>query len=175
MKTRKFNDEVLYPAEQPVVLDRAFVEELKRQADLNPRRRVRICAHSDPGEPIHEMLIVHARMTYVRPHKHLTRIESFHVVEGEADIVMFDEQGGITRVIRMGPFGSGLPFYYRLAGPIYHTLLIYTPHLVFKEVTNGPFNRADTAFPAWAPEDARADEAARYLAQLEARAKAKRG
>jgi len=59
VKTRKFNDEVLYPADKPVVLDRAFVEWLKQQADLNPRRRIRLCAHQDPSEPIHEMLIVH--------------------------------------------------------------------------------------------------------------------
>ncbi|MBP7830249.1 MAG: WbuC family cupin fold metalloprotein [Kiritimatiellae bacterium] len=169
MKTRKFNDEVLYPAERPVVLDRAFVEDLKRQADLNPRRRIRICAHEDPGEPIHEMLIVHAHMTYVRPHKHLTRIESFHVIEGEADMVMFDERGGTARVIRMGPYGSGLPFYYRLAEPVYHTLLIYTPHLVFKEVTNGPFNRCDTAFPAWAPEDGQGAAVEDYLKDLQER------
>ncbi|MBU1910629.1 MAG: WbuC family cupin fold metalloprotein, partial [Verrucomicrobia bacterium] len=90
VKTRKFNDEVLYPGEAPVVLDRAFVEWLKQQADRNPRRRIRLCAHQDPNDLIHEMLIVHAQMTYIRPHKHLTRIESFHVIEGEADVVMFD-------------------------------------------------------------------------------------
>ncbi|MBU1694173.1 MAG: WbuC family cupin fold metalloprotein [Verrucomicrobia bacterium] len=167
MKTRKFNDEVLYPGEAPVVLDRAFVEWLKQQADRNPRRRIRLCAHQDPNDLIHEMLIVHAQMTYIRPHKHLTRIESFQVLEGEADMVMFDEQGAITRVIRMGPYGSGHPFYYRLTEPVYHTLLIYSPHLVFKEVTNGPFNRADTVFPAWAPEDSQPEGAERFMRDLQ--------
>lgn len=166
MKTRKFNDEVLYPAEQPVVVDRAFVEWLKQEADRNPRRRIRLCTHRDPADLIHEMLIVHARLTYVRPHKHRTRIESFQVLEGEADLVLFDEQGAVTRVIRVGPFGSGHPFYYRLAEPVFHTLLIYSPHLVFKEVTSGPFNPADTVFPDWAPEDSRAADVERFLREL---------
>lgn len=174
MKTRKLNDEVLYPDESPVVLDGAFLEELKRRADANPRRRVRLCAHRDPAEPIHEMMIVHSRMTYVRPHQHRTRIESFQVLEGEADLVLFDERGGVARVIRMGPPASGRPFYYRLSEPIFHTLLIYSPHLVFKEVTNGPFNPKDTVFPDWAPDESRPADVEAYLRGLAEQARVRR-
>jgi len=173
LKTRKFNDEVLYPAESPVVVDREFVEWMKRQSDGNPRRRIRLCAHQDPNDLIHEMLIVHAHMTYVRPHKHLTRIESFHVIEGEADLVMFDDAGGITRVISMGPFASGKKFYYRLTEPVFHTLLIYSPHLVFKEVTNGPFSAAGTVFAEWAPEDSQTAEVERFMRDLREKASAR--
>lgn len=168
MKTRAFNNEVLYPAETPVVVDRAFMEELQRQSELNPRRRIRLCAHSDPKDSLHDMLIVHTSGTYVRPHKHLSKVESFHVISGTAEVVLFDDAGRIRRVVPMGPYESGRNFYYRLADAVYHTLVIHTPYLVFHEATNGPFDRADTVFPDWAPADDPPAAAAAYLANLRA-------
>jgi cupin fold WbuC family metalloprotein len=99
------------------------------------------------------MFIVHKKDTYIRPHKHLHKTESVYIIEGSADIVIFDDIGGIVEVIRMGDYSSGRKFYYRLAEPIYHTLLIASELLVFHEITNGPFRRSDTVFAPWAPED----------------------
>jgi len=151
---RKESDEVLYPAEDVVVLDARTLEELKRLAMLNPRKRVRLCGHRSPDDLLHEMFIIHTRDTYVRPHKHLGKAESFSILEGEVDVVLFEEDGRIARTIPMGAPGSGKPFYYRLADPIFHTLLIRTDFLVFHEATEGPFRREQTVFAPWAPENA---------------------
>lgn len=115
------------------------------------------------------MLIVHPIGTYVRPHKHVGKSESFHVIEGEVDVVVFAGDGGVADVIRMGAFTSGRPFFYRIAEPLYHTLLIRSDVLVFHETTSGPFQRADTVFAPWAPADGDAAAVGRYLAELEAR------
>ena len=61
MKTTKFNDEVLYAADAIVQIDASDIEELKQKAKQNPRKRVRICAHKDTKENIHEMIIVHEK------------------------------------------------------------------------------------------------------------------
>ena len=113
------------------------------------------------------MLIVHTRNTYVRPHKHLNKSESFHLIEGSVDVVIFDEAGGVAEVIRMGDFASGRRFYYRIEQPAYHTLLITSDVLVFHETTNGPFRREETIFAPWAPEEQ--DQIARtgFLARLQ--------
>jgi len=99
------------------------------------------------------MLIVHAKNTYVRPHKHLNKSESFHIIEGSADVIIFNEEGSIIEVIEMGDFKSGKQFYYRLSEPYYHTLLIHCDFLVFHETTSGPFNRSDTVFASWSPSE----------------------
>src|SRR4051812_15824469 len=78
----KFNDEVLYSDDLIVQVERPEIEQLKKAALLNPRRRIRLCAHRNVDSTLHEMLIVHTANTYVRPHKHLNKIESFHVIEG---------------------------------------------------------------------------------------------
>ena len=51
--------------------------------------------------PIKMMFIFHRKGTYVRHHKHLSKAESFHLVEGEADILLFDEQGNLNKVINL--------------------------------------------------------------------------
>ena len=44
------------------------------------RKRIRICAHPSSKNAVHDMLIVHFRDTYVRPHKHLNKDETFHLI-----------------------------------------------------------------------------------------------
>jgi len=117
----------------------------------SPRKRARLCAHPGATDTLHEMLICLAQGTYVRPHRHTGKSESFHIIEGELDVVLFRHDGGIREVIRMGPYATGKPFFYRLMEPCFHTVLVSTPHVLFHETTNGPFDPADTEFASWAP------------------------
>jgi cupin fold WbuC family metalloprotein len=151
IKIRKESIEVLYLDEEVVAVDRSDLDELKRLALLNPRQRVRLCTHRSPDDPLHEMFIVHTRDCYVRPHKHLGKSESMTVLEGIVDVVLFDDDGAIRDVVRMGAPGTGRVFYQRLSDPIYHTLIIRSEFLVFQETTGGPFLRENTVFPEWAP------------------------
>ncbi len=155
IKIHKESDEVLYPDEDIIYLENADIQELMRLAVLNPRQRVRLCAHRAPKDLLHEMFIVHMRDCYVRPHKHLGKIESMLVLEGEVDVVLFYDDGSIRQVIPMGTQRSGKVFYQRLTDPIYHTLLIRSEFLVFHEITEGPFLRESTIFPDWAPAEPR--------------------
>src|SRR5262249_49414681 len=136
--------EVRYATDTVVLVGADDVAELKHDAALNPRRRIRLCAHAGVADTLHEMLIVHARECYVRPHKHLGKSESFHVVEGDVDVVLFDEDGAVTDVMAMGAYGSGRPFFYRIATPMFHTLFVRSDVLVFHQATRGTVRRADT-------------------------------
>ena len=117
----------------------------------SPRRRARLCMHPTPADPLHEMIICLARGTYVRPHRHEGKSESFYIIEGELDVVLFHDDGTVREVIRMAPYQSGQVFYYRLMEPYFHTVLVNTPHVLFHETTNGPFDPEDTEFAPWAP------------------------
>ena len=167
MHTKVENPEVLYADDRIVTVDAAAIAEMKRGAAANDRRRIRLCAHRGVDDPLHEMLIVHERDAYVRPHKHLGKSESFHVIEGEADVVMFDDEGLVTDVIPVGSVASGRAFFYRIADPLFHTLLIRSDVLVFHETTRGPFQRSDTVFAPWAPDDRNAGEVDRFLRGLD--------
>lgn len=129
------------------------IDELKKIADQNFRRRVRFCSHSSASEPVHEMVIVHPQYAYVRPHKHLGKSESMLVMEGEVDYIIFDDTGNLKNLVSMGDYRSGKPFYQSIRTDLYHTLIIHSPWLVFLETTKGPFLREDTIFAPWSPDD----------------------
>jgi cupin fold WbuC family metalloprotein len=161
VRARTLSEEVLV-AEGPIVtIGSDDIAELKRASLVTARKRIRICTHTDTDDLLHEMLIVHAAGAYVRPHKHEGKSESMHVLEGEADVVFFDDEGSVREVVQLGAYGSARRFYYRVDTPVFHTLLIHSDFLVFHEVTNGPFRREETAFAPWAPEE---DDEAECLA-----------
>lgn len=147
------NEEVLFCRESITRIEHSDVQKLITLAKANSRERIRLCTHHSTNESIHEMVIVHSKNTYVRPHKHLGKPESFHVIEGRADIIVFDENGDVRDVIQMGDYASDRAFYYRISTTLYHTLLIRSEVLVFHETTTGPFNRTDTVFAPWSPEE----------------------
>ena len=153
MQTKKFNEEVLYTNEEITNVSRQDIAALKKMAMANPRQRIRLCSHRSVEDAIHEMLIIHAKEAYVRPHKHLHKSESFHLIEGSVDVLLFDENGQLRQVIEMGDYASGKQFYFRINDPVYHTLIINSDFIVFHEATQGPFVRTDTIFAPWAPEN----------------------
>jgi cupin fold WbuC family metalloprotein len=166
MRFKRVSSEVCIAEERIVKIGREEVDALKRFLAEAPRGRTRLCAHRDVGEALHEMLIALRRGVYIRPHRHLGKNESFHIVEGLVDVVVLDEGGSISEVVTMGDYGSGRNFYYRLSNPCYHTLLIRSEVLVVHETTSGPFRKEDTEFAPWAPEETDFVAAQEFMSNL---------
>lgn len=170
-KYRPMSPEVLYSDDAITTTDRSEIELFKQLSSRNLRKRIRLCTHGSQDDRLHEMLIVHERSTYVRPHKHPGKTESTHIIEGVVDVVVFGDDGQIERVISMGDYASGRNFYYRMAIPVFHSLIIRSDVLVFHETTNGPFNRMDTVFAPWAPEDGDVNSVNAFMADLDRKLK----
>lgn len=151
MQFKKENNEVLVAEDEIVIIERKNIEMLKQLALKNQRKRIRLCSHKNVEDALHEMFIVHTKGAYVVPHKHLNKSESMHVLEGEADILFFDEYGEIKKVVSLGDYNSGKIFYFRIDNSNYHALLIRSEFFVFHEITKGPFNRKETVIAPWAP------------------------
>ena len=133
------------------VVDATIIEFLKHVARTCSLRRARFCAHLSPEAEQHDMLIVVHRDSYVTPHRHLTKSETFVVLEGSADMILFDEGGAVEKVVRMGMPTSRLPFFYRMPPKQFHSLAIQSELLVFLENTKGPFSLDDREHASWAP------------------------
>lgn len=166
MKHKEINTEVLVTSEAITKVAQPDIEFLKKRVALSPRKRIRFCAHPASDHNLHEMMIVLAKGTYVRPHKHDNKVESFHIIEGAVDVILFEESGTIHEVIRMGDYTSGKNFYYRLAEPRYHTLILRSDLLILHETTNGPFKKSDTIFAPWAPEEGDEKGIAKFMQKL---------
>ena len=88
-------------------------------------------------------------------------------MEGAADIVILNDVGDVTDVIELS---SERSFFYRLAQPRYHTLLINSPVLVIHEVTNGPFDRTQSKLASFSPPEGD-DATVNYVEQLRLKVK----
>jgi cupin fold WbuC family metalloprotein len=163
MQLRKINDEVFYSVDNIVTFTAEDIERLKTAAKENIRKRARICAHPDENNRLHEMLIVLGRDNYIRPHRHPGKSESFHVIEGTADVVLFDDSGTAIERFRLGDCQSGLKFYFRIDRALFHSVVVTSDAFVFHETTSGPFDRADTDFAIWSPAEANISEGNLFL------------
>ena len=152
MKWIQKNQEVYKASSNIVMVNAQDIRRLKDQVLETPNKRVRICVHQNPDDHLHEMLIVIAKGSYVRPHKHIDKSESFHMIEGQLDVVIFDDVGEILEIIPMGDPSSGKNFFYRLSSTHFHSLILRTDLVVFHETTRGPFFKEDTIWASWSPE-----------------------
>lgn len=147
---RKESEYVFFVKDPFVKIGDQDIEFFKKQIPQNSRRGIRFCMHRDILDPVHEMFILHSRETYLRPHKHPNKDLSYHIIEGMADMVVFDETGSILDVIALGEYGSGRHYFYRLNEVYYYMPLIHSDFLLFRETTNGPFKPSDTVYAPWA-------------------------
>jgi cupin fold WbuC family metalloprotein len=157
----------VFAAPGPIVtLSSRATGQLTAALAQSTKGRTRICAHPGPEDPVHEMIIVLARGSYIQPHRHRDKSESFHIIEGELDIIVFDENGNATQTIPMGPYGGNRAFFYRMNASLFHTVIVRTPHVIFHETTTGPFRAGDADFAPWAPKPEDAAAVATFLARF---------
>ncbi len=79
-----------------LAVDDALLAFLKERLEQTGQNTVRVCLHDGPEAALHQMVIVHRRGGEFRPHKHLTKAESYHMIEGRLRIRLFDDQGSVT-------------------------------------------------------------------------------
>ncbi|MBL4759666.1 MAG: WbuC family cupin fold metalloprotein [Mariprofundaceae bacterium] len=147
------SEEIFYTQSDITVVSPNDIAALKDVARVNARNRVRICAHPDTDDALHEMIIVMMHGIYVPPHRHVDKSESFHIIEGQMKVVIFEDDGQVQKIIDLGDVASGRAVFYRLASPKYHLVIPETEFVVFHEVTNGPFKKVDFHSVPWAPDE----------------------
>lgn len=115
------------------------LEKLKKSASEAPLRRARYCLHHSHSDTVQEMVIAFCKDSIVPIHRHNNKSESYHIIEGELEILFYDNDGKVTRTIRMGQMGLDLPFLYRLSTDEWHTIKPLTEYVIIHEITSGPF------------------------------------
>ncbi len=144
------SDAVFFVKDSFVSIGKEEIKFLKDKVLHNDRKSIRLCMHTSINDCVHEMFILHSQQTYIRPHKHPNKDVSYHIIEGIADMVVFNEEGVIVDVIPMGEYGMGRYFYYRFNEVYYYAPLVRSDFLLFHETIDGPFRPSDTIYAPWA-------------------------
>ena len=139
---------VFYTQDEIVIFTNEMKNFLISSAAKHCKKEARLCTHLSPENQLHEMIIVHSKGNYVPPHKHFNKVESFHLIDGQLAIVIFNEKGEIKQVIQLS---DKKDIYYRLQKSMYHTVVPLSEYVVYHEVTDGPFLIDEKHEATWAP------------------------
>jgi cupin fold WbuC family metalloprotein len=150
-----------------VLLGQALVDELLVGARASERRRMILPLHKRSDELLHRMFNALQPGTYVRPHRHqsTSKHESFVVLSGALDFIVFDEVGAVSSAHRLT--AGGAVFGIDIAPSVFHSFLVRCADTLVFEVKEGPYvQQDDKDFAAWAPAEDSADVAS-YMLVLE--------
>jgi len=158
--------DALFNTDDVLLVDAKLIAGIKRRALHSATHRFRLCLHRTPEDAVQEMIVVHCRDNYSRPHCHRIAT-SMMIVEGEATVLLFDDEGNVTRRIEMGPRESGRPFTLTLAPSLWHMPVCRSEQLVFYETQQGPFVRDRlNLWAPWSPAEDDPRAIAAYLRRL---------
>lgn len=161
------SNQALFNTDDVLPVDEPLIRTLKERAFSTPSRRYRLCLHHSPDELVQEMIVVHCRDNYSRPHYHPGTATSFLILEGELSLFLFEDDGTVTRTIEMGARDSGKPFSLRLQPNVWHMPVCRSEQIVFYETMQGPFERDSVnVWAPWSPAEDDPDGIAVYLRQL---------
>ena len=150
------------------------IAHFKEMALKSPRNRYRLCLHWDHDHLTQEMIICLKGFTYFQPHLHpANRSESYHMIEGRADIYLFDEKGEIIDIVRLGAPGTigedkvSRSFMYRLSKPIYHLVIPRSEWTIYHEVLTGPWSKNEVVqYAPFAPPENDRDCILKFIKQV---------
>ena len=147
-------------------IDRQKLDEISLQAERSPRRRKNYNFHRSDEAICHRLLNAMEPDSYIQPHRHLAREkdETLIVVRGKMGLVLFDEQGSITKKALLEPEGDVMMV--NIPAGTFHTWISLEARSVFFEAKAGPFRplTQDEKAP-WAPGEGE-ELSAGYLASL---------
>ena len=132
-----------------IYIDKKKLDELKILAQKDPNKRARICLHKNDEEMVQEMIIAFCKDSYIRPHRHIDKSESYHIIEGRIEIIFYNDNGiEIDKVILSDKMDEH-PFLFRISNSDWHTVVPKSDFVIIHEVTKGPFNKNSSEFADW--------------------------
>lgn len=157
------------------VFSAEYLGDLVHQAAVAPRRRQHRNIHTDYADPCQRLFNAIEPDSYIRPHRHgpAQGAETMIAVRGLLALVVFDDDGGIEQVQRIGAGAhAGHPeIAIGTESPPgkWHTVVALETGSVILEIKAGPFDPSSPKFPApWAPDEGTA-AGTEFLARLMAR------
>ena len=123
-----------------MVIDEILLNETSAQAKNSERLRMNYNIHSSLEDPVNRMLNALEPGTIVPIHRHMNpyKNESFVVLRGELDVLLYNDDRQIVEKITLNPlkgnYGIDIP------GEIWHTLDVKDSGTIIYDVKAGPYS-----------------------------------
>jgi cupin fold WbuC family metalloprotein len=146
-------DEVFRTKPGVVSVSRADLEYMRSEANRTVNKRICLCVHQSDKDQLHEMFGVYTHKTFFGDKLHFGKDKSLHILEGEADLIIFDEVGNIRDLVQLGDRTKDKNIFVRVPQGVTYSLIVRSEYLIVHEATSGPFNREETLWADWSPLD----------------------
>ncbi len=129
-----------------------LIDNVTAQARTSPRLRMNYNFHPELSDPVQRLLNALEPWTYIRPHKHRLKEESFVLLRGTVLAVVFNDDGSIREhaVMSISTGILGVEF----EENSFHMLTAIETGSVVYEIKEGPFipHTEGTSAP-WSPQE----------------------
>lgn len=140
------------------IFDAEYLNDLIKQAQTSPRKRLHRNIHLSYEEPCQRLFNAIEPESYIPPHRHAAtaKDELLIAVRGLMACITFDDQGLINTVQYFGSerYGESVCAGVEVAPFTWHTVVALTRGSVLLEVKAGPFDqRHPKEYAPWAPKE----------------------
>lgn len=109
------------------------------------KKDIRICLHPSKKSNHHDMVILQQKNNFYKPHKHLRKGETYHIIKGSMICILFNLYGKVSKVCKLKKNDI-----FRTPLNVYHTMSPISKYVIYHESKTGPFlKRGDSIFPNW--------------------------
>ena len=141
-----------------------LIDNVIEQARTSPRLRMNYNFHPELSDPVQRLLNALEPWTYIRPHKHITKEESFVLLRGTVLAVSFNDDGTIRdhAILSQATGIQGIEF----EENCYHMLTALETGSAVFEIKEGPFvPHTEGSSAPWTPKEG-TPEAKEFLAKI---------
>jgi cupin fold WbuC family metalloprotein len=134
------------------IITEDMLDNLNAQARESSRLRRNLNLHPVLEDPVQRFLNALEPGTYTRPHRHAgsDRWELFIILAGATSVLIFDDNGTVTRRIELDHHGAARAI--EIPGNTWHTVVCRAPGTILFEIKRGPYDPiSDKNFAPWAP------------------------
>lgn len=136
-------------------ISKSDLNQLLQKYHASSRRRHRYCFHQSPTVDLHDIVICYDSSSYIPPNKHVGKVESLLVLQGEIDFFLFSDNGLVYDRRRLSASNDSLPFYIRVPPNTWHGLrAVGDQPCIIKETIAGPYDSSTLKWASFAPSEA---------------------
>lgn len=135
------------------------------QAKESPRLRMNYNLHASMDAPIHRLLNALEPETYLPPHRHGDKEETYLVLRGSLMAFFYDDAGNVTEKVRLNPlegkYGLEIP------PKTWHSIVVLESGTVIFEIKKGPYQPLPPEdLASWAPQASDKEGAKAFMKRM---------
>ena len=147
------------------LISEELLDGVTHDAQENSRLRMNYNFHESLDAPIHRLLNAMEPGTYLPPHRHVDKEETYIVLRGSLIAFFYDDMGNVTEKVNLNP-SAGM-YGVEIPSGTWHSIVVLESGTVIFEIKSGPYKPLPPEDVApWAPAPSDVEGAAIFMKRI---------